>query len=305
MGTPDFAVPTLDLLIQQGHDLAAVITTPDRPAGRGKKLRPSPVKAAALAHGLLVLQPEKLRSPEFVQTLTDLAPDLAVVVAFRMLPEVVWSIPRIGTINLHASLLPDYRGAAPINWVLINGETQTGATTFFIDKKIDTGETLLKHPVDIPYEWTAGDLHDHLMHEGATLVGDTVSGLAEGSLTPRPQDDALALHPAPKIFKEDCQIDWHRSAEELYHFIRGLSPYPTAWTTLDDQNFKVFHSQIVPDLPLAVPGTLDVDPKGGFLRVACGTGWLELTEVQLQGKKRVLAGDFVRGYKGEMRRLGG
>ncbi len=224
MGTPDFAVPSLDILVKAGYEIGAVVTVPDKPAGRGQKLRPSPIKAYAESASLPILQPVKLRDPAFIQALQDLQPDLMVVVAFRMLPEMVWSIPRIGTFNLHASLLPDYRGAAPINWVIINGETRTGATTFFIDKQIDTGNMLLKTALDIPLDWTAGDLHDALMVQGAELVLETVKGIAAGQLEAKPQDDSLFQHHAPKIFKENCQINWAQPAQQVYNFIRGLSP---------------------------------------------------------------------------------
>jgi methionyl-tRNA formyltransferase len=297
MGTPDFAVPSLDILLEQGHTVAAVVTAPDRPAGRGKQLRPSPVKLAAERHRIPVFQPEKLRDPSFVQAMHDFAPDLAVVVAFRMLPEMVWSIPRLGTFNLHASLLPDYRGAAPINWALINGEARSGATTFLIDDQIDTGNVLLQHSVEIPQTWTAGDLHDHLMIVGAQLVQETVAGLAVGTLKPKPQDEQLAVHAAPKIFKDDCRIDWQQPAEVVYHFVRGLSPYPTAWSTLEGALFKIYGAELVQaDSPTEVEaGTLRADAATGTLEVACGQGWIRLLDVQVPGKKRMSAADFLRG----------
>jgi methionyl-tRNA formyltransferase len=295
MGTPDFAVPSLEILLDRGHEVVAVVTAPDRPAGRGKKLRPSPVKVAAQAHDLLVLQPEKLRNPDFVQTLQDLQPDLMVVVAFRMLPEMVWSLPKLGTFNLHASLLPDYRGAAPINWVLINGETRSGATTFLIDRQIDTGNLLLSRSLKIPSDWTAGDLHDRLMVMGAELVAETVEGLSAGTLTAAPQDDSAARHAAPKIFKDDCRIDWQQSARALHNFIRGLSPFPTAWTTLEGELFKVYRAEPAERDEQAEPGTLHCDAGQGELLVATGDGWLRLLEVQVPGKKRTRAADFLRG----------
>jgi methionyl-tRNA formyltransferase len=299
MGTPDFAVPSLAILQQSQHEVVAVVTAPDKPSGRGRQLRPTPVKAAAAAHGLEVLQPEKLRQEAFVSRLQALQPDLMVVVAFRMLPEVVWSIPTIGTFNLHASLLPDYRGAAPINWVLINGEVRSGATTFFIDRQIDTGHLLLQTEVDIPRHWNAGDLHDHLMEVGAELVLRTVQGLVDGTLGPQPQDDRLARHRAPKLFKADCRIDWAQPAERLYHFIRGLSPYPTAWTTLEEQNLKVYRAEVSGRSDAAAPGTAVAQPQDGRLEVATGEGWIQLLEIQLPGKKRVAVEDFLRGYKGD------
>ncbi|MEL6696334.1 MAG: methionyl-tRNA formyltransferase [Bacteroidota bacterium] len=300
MGTPEFSIPTLDILVQAGYEISAVVTAPDKPAGRGNKLRPSPIKTFALSKGLPVLQPVKLRDPAFIEELEAIAPDLMVVVAFRMLPEMVWSIPKIGTFNLHASLLPDYRGAAPINWVLINGEKQTGLTTFFIDKQIDTGSLLLRTAVDIPYEWTAGDLHDRMMVQGAELVLKTVKGLEAGSLTAQPQDESLYQHPAPKIFKEDCRINWDQPQDSVYHFIRGLSPYPTAFTMLEDKIFKVFKAREATG-DAAQPGTLKVENDQLF--VACQEGWLELLEIQLQGKKRISAGDFVRGYRGSLEKV--
>lgn len=293
MGTPDFAVPSLDILVENGYDVVAAVTAPDRPAGRGQQLRPSPVKLAAERHGIEVLQPEKLRNPAFVDRLQALQPDLMVVVAFRMLPEMVWSIPSRGTFNLHASLLPDYRGAAPINWALMNGETRSGVTTFLIDHQIDTGNILLREEVGIPRHWNAGDLHDHLMAMGAGLVLRTVQGLAAGTLTPQPQDEKSARHHAPKIFKEDCRIDWQRSAEELYHFVRGLAPYPTAWTTLQGQRLKLYAVEPVEADDTASPGT--VRQQGETLQVATGRGWLALQEIQPAGKKRMSVADFLRG----------
>lgn len=296
MGTPDFAVPSLDILVEHGHEIAAVVTVPDKPAGRGQKLRPSPVKQYAEAKGLPILQPVKLRDPAFVGALEEMAPDLMVVVAFRMLPEMVWSIPKIGTFNLHASLLPDYRGAAPLNWAIINGETQTGATTFFIDKQIDTGNILLKTTLDIPHNWSAGDLHDKLMLQGAALVLETVNGLQAGMLTPKPQDDSLFKHHAPKIHKADCEINWAQDATVVYNFIRGLSPYPTAWTLLGDKIVKIFETEEAGAATGEV-GSLEVDTKQGRLWVNCREGKLEIRSLQLQGKKRMTTDDFVRGFK--------
>jgi methionyl-tRNA formyltransferase len=304
MGTPEFAIPSLDRLVQAGYEVVGVITAPDRPAGRGQQLRPSPVKAYALEQGLRVLQPEKLRNPEFLAEVAALQADLAVVVAFRMLPKLLWSLPKIGTLNLHAALLPDYRGAAPINWVLINGETRTGATTFLIDEKIDTGEMLLTTELEIPFEWTAGDLHDHLMEQGADLVLETVQGLQGGTLSPQPQDHSKFQHPAPKIFKEDCEIKWDQPAETIYHFIRGLSPYPTAWTQLNGKLFKIFRAEIGEALSSVQPsGSLHHLGHEG-LWVATQDRWIRLIEVQLAGKKRMSIGDFLRGYKEPLEKVG-
>ena len=302
MGTPEFAIPSLDILRAGGYTIAGVVTAPDKPSGRGQKLRPSPIKKYAVEHNLPILQTVKLRNPEFLAALEAWEPDLAVVVAFRMLPKLVWSIPKIGTINLHAALLPDYRGAAPINWVLINGETQTGLTTFMIDEKIDTGGILLQKPIPIPDEWTAGDLHDCMMEEGAQLVLQTVQGLESGQLTPQPQDHQLFLHPAPKIYKEDCKVDWDQPVENIYHFIRGLSPYPTAWTELNGNMFKLFRVQrLSEEVGDGKPGQIRVVHSRMY--VACQDRWLELLHVQLAGKKQMSVSDFLRGYKGKLERL--
>lgn len=302
MGTPDFAIPTLRMLLEDDHEVVAVVTAPDKPSGRGLKLRPSPVKAFAVEQGLNVLQPTKLRDPEFIAALKAADPELAVVVAFRMLPEMVWSIPSQGTLNLHAALLPDYRGAAPLNWVLINGEKETGATTFLIDHKIDTGAMLLQRKLDIPEDWTAGDLHDTMMEFGAELVRDTVRGLVKGDIEPQPQDHSKFLHPAPKIFKEDCKIDWSKPAAEVYNFIRGLSPYPTAWTIVNDKSLKVFGARMTGCEGSATPGTVDL--QNGKLFVCCADAWIEITVLQLAGKKRMDTDVFLRGYKEEISHVG-
>ena len=298
MGTPDFAVPSLDKILQAGYEVTAVVTAPDRPAGRGRQLRPSPVKQYALDHNLTVLQPEKLRDAAFHEQLRIAAPDLMVVVAFRMLPEIVWSMPTIGTFNLHASLLPDYRGAAPINWAIINGETRSGATTFLIDKEIDTGNILLQETVEIPPEWDAGDLHDALMETGAGLVLQTVKGLEAGTLTARPQDENLFVHKAPKIFREDCEIHWDRPAKSIHNLIRGMSPYPAAWTAYGDEQIKVYASAITDQPAETVPGTVRI--TDGRMLVSCCDKWLEILNLQMPGKKRMATADFLRGFKGEL-----
>ncbi|MEM7372195.1 MAG: methionyl-tRNA formyltransferase [Bacteroidota bacterium] len=304
MGTPEFAIPSLDILRKAGYDIVGVVTAPDRPSGRGQKLRPSAIKSYAVEHQIPVLQPVKLRDPEFLSALKALQPDLAVVVAFRMLPKLVWRIPGIGTLNLHAALLPDYRGAAPINWVLINGESQTGVSTFMIDEKIDTGGILLQQTVEIPDNWTAGDLHDCLMQEGARLVLKTVEGLETQTIQPVAQDHSQFFHPAPKIYKEDCKINWNRPAGELYHFIRGLSPYPTAWTHLNGNMFKLFRaSRLLDRVGDASPGQISITNSPVQFRVACKDYWLSIEEVQLAGKKRMTTVDFLRGYKGILERL--
>lgn len=298
MGTPEFSVPSLDILHKNDHEVVAVVTAEDKAAGRGRKIRKSAVKEYAEVEGLKILQPAKLRDPEFIQTLTELEPELMVVVAFRMLPEMVWSIPSIGTFNLHASLLPDYRGAAPINWAIINGEEKTGATTFFIDKKIDTGNLLLQREIDIPQDWTAGDLHDDLMVKGAELVLETVQALEFGTLEAKAQDNSLFKNHAPKIFKEDCRINWDQESHKVYNFIRGLSPYPTAWTKLGDKILKIYRTEIAHLHGGNLPGSIHVQESRLF--ISCADGLLEIQELQLEGKKRMKTEDFLRGYKQEI-----
>lgn len=295
MGTPEFAVASLDALLRSGQEIAAVVTAPDKPAGRGRQVQPSAVKAYAEAQGLRVLQPERLKSAAFLDALRALEPDLAVVVAFRMLPEAVWRIPRLGTFNLHASLLPDYRGAAPINWALINGETRSGVTTFLIDREIDTGSLLLQEAVGIPLHWNAGDLHDALMALGARLVVETVQGLGAGTLAARPQDPALFRHPAPKLFPEDGRIAWDQPAEQVRNRIRGLSPYPAAWTRLEGKLLKLYTASRTGLAAAGAPGALR--REGDRLLAQCADEWLQLDAVQLEGKKRMPAAEFLRGIK--------
>jgi methionyl-tRNA formyltransferase len=301
MGTPEFAVPSLRLLAANNWiKIAAVVTAPDKPAGRGYKPTPSPVKIAANELGIPVLQPEKLRDPHFLKTLADLSPDLGVVIAFRMLPEVVWRIPTKGTINLHAALLPDYRGAAPINHVIIQGETQTGATTFFIDQQIDTGNILLQYKCPLPEDWNAGDLHDHLMIAGATLVLDTIKQIADNSITPMAQNPALALHTAPKLTTENCKINFDKTAKEVYNFIRGLSPYPGAWCVLDNKLLKILKAQYdtATDIELKTAAVIINKNATCPMIIGCKSGVLLPTIVQLEGKKRLEIADFIRGYTG-------
>lgn len=297
MGTPDFAVASLEALLNAGENIVAVITAPDKPAGRGQKMQSSAVKTFALAHNIPVLQPLKLKDPAFLDALKAFNADLQVVVAFRMLPELVWDMPPKGTINLHASLLPQYRGAAPINHAIINGEKVTGVSTFFLTHDIDTGNILFSEKVDILPEDTAGDLHDKLMITGAQLLTSTVKALEQGSFkeTVQPQDDAN-LKQAPKIFKEDCVINWAQPTLKVNDFIRGLSPYPTAFTTLHDKVLKVFKA--VPELVEVkeAPGTLISDEKT-FIKFACTDGYIRIEDLQLQGKKRMKTGDFLRGYR--------
>ena len=305
MGTPDFAVASLQALVEGGYNVAGVITAPDKPAGRGKKLSESAVKKYAVEKGLKVLQPEKLKNPVFIEELRALKADLQVVVAFRMLPEVVWDMPPLGTFNLHGSLLPQYRGAAPLNWAVINGETKTGVTTFLLDKQIDTGKILFKREIEVGENDTVGDIHDRLMEIGAGLVTETVDALAEGNVKPIPQDELLQgeeVKHAPKIFKEDCRIDWTDDTEKARNLIRGLSPYPTAWSTLVNKTtekelpVKIFFAQKPEPVTNAKPGNIETDGKT-YLNVACKNGWLGITDLQLAGKKRMKVEDFLRGFQ--------
>jgi len=307
MGTPGFAVESLKTLVSNGYNVVAVITAPDKPAGRGQKLTPSAVKQYAETMGLTVLQPEKLKNQEFLDQLKSLKADLQIVVAFRMLPEVVWDMPPLGTFNLHASLLPQYRGAAPLNWAIINGETETGVTTFLLSHEIDTGRILFKEKTPIEGHETVGDLHDRLMMVGANLVTKTVDALANGDVAPIPQEQLIeagdTVKHAPKLFREDMRIDWNKPASEVRNLIRGLSPYPGAWTTLvnketgNDFELKIFYAGIA-DGTDALPGTLISDGKG-YLRVACGDSWLAIEELQLAGKKRMKVDEFLRGFQNQ------
>lgn len=299
MGTPQFAVASLDALVTAGCNIVAVVTAPDKPAGRGMKMNESAVKQYAVEHGLKVLQPEKLKDPGFLDELKALDADLQVVVAFRMLPEVVWNMPHKGTINLHASLLPQYRGAAPINWAIINGEKESGVTTFFLKHEIDTGDILFTEKVTLSGQETAGDLHDRLMHKGAGLLVKTVKGIESGRYNEHPQSalmDGVELKHAPKIFKEDCLIDWLQPAENIYNKIRGLSPVPTAYTMLNDKILKVYSSTFEIIEPGIQPGGFLTDNKT-FLKFAAQDGYIYLTDVQLEGKKRMDIEAFLRGVK--------
>jgi methionyl-tRNA formyltransferase len=299
MGTPQFAVASLDALITAGCDIVAVLTAPDKPAGRGQKLNESAVKQYALLNNIKVLQPEKLKSPEFLDELKSLHADLQVVVAFRMLPEVVWNMPPKGTINLHASLLPQYRGAAPINWVLINGEKESGVTTFFLKQEIDTGDILFTEKVTLTGHETAGELHDRLMNKGAGLLVKTVKGVESGRFNEHPQSQLLEgaeLKHAPKIFKEDCLIDWNQSAESIYNKIRGLSPVPTAYTHLNEKMLKVYRAEYELTKTGQQPGSFLTDGKT-YLKFAAADGFVSLTDVQLEGKKQMDIQQFLRGVK--------
>ncbi len=296
MGTPVFALPSLEALLQAGHEIVGVVTAVDKLGGRGKKQRiQSPVKKFAQAHGLPLLQPKNLKSPEFVEALKALRPELGVVVAFRMLPEVVWSLPPLGTINLHASLLPRYRGAAPINWAIINGERTTGLTTFFIQKEIDTGDIILQREIPIGPTETAGELHDRMMHEGAKLLVETVSLIESGDYELKKQNDEEAT-PAPKIYHETCAIDWDQPVDRVFDFIRGLSPYPAAWTLFQGAQLDIYRARkeaIDHDLPA---GTWETDGKK-WLRFATRGGFIYPTEVKRSGKRRMTIEELLRGLR--------
>lgn len=299
MGTPQFAVISLDALITAGCSIVAVVTAPDKPAGRGNKLNESAVKKYAVENGIPFLQPEKLKDPAFLEELRSYKADLQVVVAFRMLPEVVWNMPPRGTINLHASLLPQYRGAAPINWVLINGEKESGVTTFFLKHEIDTGDILFTEKVTLTGQESVGELHDRLMYKGAGLLVKTVKGVESGRYNEHPQSqlmEGVELRHAPKIFKEDCLIDWNQPAINVYNKIRGLSPIPTAYTHLNGKILKIYQSVYEIEQHDFVPGHFLTDNKT-FLKFATTDGFICFTEVQLEGKKQMGIGEFLRGMK--------
>ncbi len=297
MGTPEFAVPALELLVENDWNIVGVITAPDKPKGRGQKLVPSPVKEAALRLGLNILQPTNLKSPEFLEELRALTADLQIVVAFRMLPEAVWNMPPKGTFNLHASLLPNYRGAAPINWAIINGEKETGVTTFFLKHEIDTGSIIYQEKVPIEKEDDLGSVYEKLMNLGAKLVLKTVEDIGANQVQAMPQDESMAIHHAPKIFKETGEIDWNKSAESIHNLVRGLSPYPAAWTKFDGKICKIYKTAFTssPATDKAI-GELITDNKT-FLKVQTGAGVLEIFELQMEGKKRMKVDDLLRGYK--------
>ena len=304
MGTPEFAVESLRCLVEGGYKVVGVVTMPDKPAGRGHKIQYSPVKQYALEQGLPLLQPEKLKDEAFLEALRAWKADLQIVVAFRMLPEVVWNMPRLGTFNLHASLLPQYRGAAPINWAVINGETETGVTTFFLKHEIDTGEVIRQVRVPIADTDNVGTVHDRLMALGGKLVVETVDDILNGTVRGIPQEEMKVegrLRPAPKIFKDTCRIDWSHSVKSIYDFVRGLSPYPAAWTELvqpDGQKLqmKVFETGKMPGAADGcAPGTLRTDGKT-YLRVAAADGWVDIRALQLPGKRRLATDEWLRGF---------
>lgn len=305
MGTPEFAVASLDLLLQNNYNIAAVVTVPDKPAGRGQQLQQSAVKKYALEKKLTILQPEKLKDENFIKHLKVLNVDLQIVVAFRMLPEIVWNMPRLGTINLHGSLLPNYRGAAPINWAVINGEKETGVSTFFLQQEIDTGKIIYQEKIQMDENETAGDIHDKLMHIGAQLILKTVKAIENGAY---PQIDQSALTEAdekiklaPKIFKQDCRIDWSRSADEIHNQIRGLSPYPTAFTDFVSPDgklilVKIFSSKKEKKSLNYPVGSIISDSKS-FIKIAVKDGYILIEELQAAGKKRLAVNEFLRGFQ--------
>ncbi len=298
MGTPQFAVASLDALREAGIDVAAVVTSPDKPAGRGRKIQESEVKQYAIKHGLPVFQPEKLKDIGFLKQLHELKAELFVVVAFRMLPEEVWKMPSLGTINLHASLLPDYRGAAPINWAIINGEECTGTTVFFINQDIDTGNILSYNELEITDDDNAGTMHDKLMYSGATHLVKAVQNIAGGNFTTIPQKGS-SIKIAPKIFRETCKINCNQNVTQIHNLIRGLSPYPAAWTTIttprgEHFTLKIFDTNILPDTQCPAPGVIRSDNRT-FLQIAAREGWLVIKDLQLEGKKRMDIQDFLRG----------
>jgi methionyl-tRNA formyltransferase len=299
MGTPAFAVASLNALLQAKMNVVGVVTSPDKPAGRGMQLQQSAVKQFALAHDLAVLQPEKLKSAEFFEALKQWKPDLQVVVAFRMLPEQIWSFPPMGTLNVHGSLLPQYRGAAPINWAIINGEKETGVTTFQLQHAIDTGAILLQDRIPIAPNHTAGEIHDTMMEVGAQLLVKTLHGLFDNSIKAVPQDQVIGndtIKHAPKIFTKDCEIDWDKSCAAIHNLIRGLAPFPGAITMIDGKIVKLFLTQAIDATPTEAPGSFITDGKS-FAKIACKDGYIELADIQWEGKKRMPIIDFLRGYR--------
>ena len=309
LGTPDFAVESLRRIVDGGYNVVGVVTMPDKPAGRGKHLQQSAVKQFAVSRGLKVMQPERLKDDAFVEELRSLQADLFIVIAFRMLPEIVWSMPRLGTFNLHASLLPRYRGAAPINRAVMNGDAETGVTTFFLKHEIDTGDIIAQERIAIGPDEDAGSVHDCLMELGATLTIDTIEHILAGDLKPIPQDELLKGEeptPAPKIFKDTCRIDWNSPARDIHNHVRGLAPYPAAWSTLiagdtPQGSLKVFATRVLDEKSTSAPGTLTV--TDGRLIADTATERIELLSVQAPGKKRMPTADFLRGCRLEQMRL--
>jgi methionyl-tRNA formyltransferase len=296
MGTPEFAVPSLEVLVENKYNVVAVITAPDKPQGRGQKLSASPVKECALKHNIPVLQPTNLKSPEFLEELKSYQANLQIVVAFRMLPEVVWAMPSLGTFNLHASLLPQYRGAAPINWAIINGEKETGATTFFLKHEIDTGSIIYQHREAITDSDTVGTLYERLMNNGAQLVLKTVKAIEAGDYPSVPQPEGGEIKHAPKIFKETCEILWDKTSEQVRNFVRGLSPYPAAWSMLNGKTFKIYSVSLVNHGENKNAGEISTDNKN-YLYVKTLDGWVSIDEFQPEGKKRMAVQEYFRGNK--------
>lgn len=296
MGTPDFAVPTLQILVEHNYNVVAVVTAPDKPAGRGQKIQQSPVKEYAVSQNIPVLQPTNLKSDAFLEELRDYKADLQIIVAFRMLPEVVWNMPPLGSFNIHGSLLPQYRGAAPINWAIINGEKETGVTSFFLKHEIDTGDLLLQTRVPVLEEDDFGSMYEKLKYEGAKLALQTVQAIEQDNVQPMPQPETEELKHAPKIFKETCEINWNQPAEQVRNFVRGLSPYPTAWTRLGDKTFKIFKVEVLENAAYeGEPGTLITDNKT-FIHVKTGDSAVAILDLQMEGKKRMPLQDLLRGY---------
>jgi methionyl-tRNA formyltransferase len=296
MGTPAFAVASLKALLDAKMNVVGVVTAPDKPAGRGMQLQQSAVKQFALEHQLPIAQPEKLKSPEFFAQIQAWQPDLQIVVAFRMLPESIWSFPPMGTLNVHGSLLPKYRGAAPINWAIINGEKETGVTTFRLQHAIDTGDILLQERIPITPDMTAGALHDIMMEVGAQTLVTTLNGLIAGTIQAKPQGEALASFHAPKIFTKNCEIDWHQPVAQIHNLIRGLAPFPGALTKVDGKIVKLFSTSIIQENPKEPIGSFVTDGKT-YARFACRDGYIQLNDIQWEGKKRMPIADFLRGYK--------
>jgi len=296
MGTPQFAVASLETLVAHGVNVVAVVTAPDKPQGRGQMLTPSPVKECALRHHIAVLQPVNLKASAFIEELRSYQADLQVVVAFRMLPEVVWRMPRLGTFNLHASLLPQYRGAAPINWAIINGEKETGVTTFFLRHEIDTGNIILQEREPINTTDNAGSLYERLMKKGAQLVVKTVQAIESNNYQLTEQIASGELKPAPKIFKETCAINWHHGSEAIRNFVRGLSPYPAAWTRVHEKVYKIFEVEPMPATSGSREHAWETDNKT-YLRFRTGDGWVSVKELQPEGRKRMTIDEFFRGNR--------
>lgn len=295
LGTPDFSVPSLDAIIKAGFDVVAVVTAPDKPAGRGMKIQESAVKKYAVAHNIPVLQPTKLKDPAFIEELRNYHADIQVVIAFRMLPEIVWNMPPRGTVNLHASLLPDYRGAAPINWAIINGEVETGVSTFLLKHEIDTGDIILREKVEIPSDMNAGQLHDILMQVGATVIVHTLKMIESGTYAPIPQGNS-SIKTAPKIFTPDCVIDWNQETVRIYNKIRGLSPYPGAITQLGGKLCKVYGATYSIESSNLQIGEVQTDNRQ-FLSFRTNDGFIHVQDIQLEGKKRMNITEFLKGYK--------